>query len=286
MKLGDIYDNVFYLNLDRHKDRRNHMEKILSEKNLNYQRISGIDVKKIPENILNSYDENLNTGPSQDRPVVIAVSLSHRKIWKKIIDEDLPYAVILEDDIQFSEYFESTKNVSLPDDWDVLVIGNSKAEWPRDTCDPFPNPQYNINGEKGPILYNQNLIKIIHKDETPMGAYGYVITNKTAHYLYENWTLEHPVDVFLLQENINNLNIYATIPSPVIHCFKYGSNTSIYIPITKNVILYLGFLLFYSIYIYFIKKKFKKNIIQYHLIFLFLYLVFYILIQYLYNIII
>jgi GR25 family glycosyltransferase involved in LPS biosynthesis len=59
-------------------------------------------------------------------PGEIGVSLSHYYIWKKIVDEDIKKAIILEDDSsEIDPYFEEKfHNVmkSVPKDWDIVLI--------------------------------------------------------------------------------------------------------------------------------------------------------------------
>lgn len=80
---------VFVINLDRRPDRLAHMSGIFDGLRLKFDRISAVD----------------GTKPSFSqyaRPGEIACFLSHRECWRRIVEENLPSAAILEDDLHFA----------------------------------------------------------------------------------------------------------------------------------------------------------------------------------------
>ena len=97
-----IQDNRggFVLNLAHNPDRKQYMQKILQDIPIAYEFFPAVYGKEI-KNIGEVYDENkslrilkrkLNIGE-------IGCALSHRLIYKKMIDENIPQALILEDDV-------------------------------------------------------------------------------------------------------------------------------------------------------------------------------------------
>ena len=91
---------VFVLNLAHNPDRKQYMQNILQDIPITYEFFPAVYGKEI-KNIGEVYDENkslrilkrkLNIGE-------IGCALSHRLIYKKMIDENIPQALILEDDV-------------------------------------------------------------------------------------------------------------------------------------------------------------------------------------------
>jgi len=62
------------------------------------------------EQIANVYQPNLHAPyyPFQLRPGEIGCFLSHRRIWKKMVDESIPHLLILEDDIEMLPNFDES----------------------------------------------------------------------------------------------------------------------------------------------------------------------------------
>ena len=75
-----ILENVYYINLEERTDRKTHVEKELTELGWNFQRFNAVKAK---------------SGR-------IGCSMSHLKLLMKAKKENLPYIVIVEDDIQFT----------------------------------------------------------------------------------------------------------------------------------------------------------------------------------------
>lgn len=87
--------------------------------------------KEVSKNIITtSWDfgmwKNGKTNYIKMTPGEIGVSLSHYYIWKKMVDEDIEKAIILEDDSSdIDPYFEEKfHNImkSMPCDWDIVLI--------------------------------------------------------------------------------------------------------------------------------------------------------------------
>lgn len=109
--LNQTFDQVFVINLDRRKDRREHFQKELSRLSISYNRISAVD------------------GESEDVPNVdgltpgeVGCILSHKKVLERVIKEKIQLPLILEDDIIFEDKFNSrfkSHFSQLPEDWSM-----------------------------------------------------------------------------------------------------------------------------------------------------------------------
>ena len=129
----DIVNGPCYvINLDRNPKRwETAQEKIKNAGFTNVHRISAVDGKN-PLSLQQNWNDYQNPSFAEwdqefvQYPGKQGCFLSHMKIWKKMIDERIPWVTILEDDVLFHsqwnvlapKYFELT-----PKDFDVLYLG-------------------------------------------------------------------------------------------------------------------------------------------------------------------
>jgi len=122
----------FLLNMDECTERlHTSMERIKEAGFTNIVRIRGIDARK--DDLIESWKHH--GSPSFDPadkefvqyPGKQACALGHYNMWKKIIDENIPFVTVFEDDVEFHcmwhtlspAYYEST-----PKDFDILYLGS------------------------------------------------------------------------------------------------------------------------------------------------------------------
>lgn len=170
-----IQDNmpVFVLNLAHNPDRKQYMQNILQDIPITYEFFPAVYGKEI-KNIGEVYDENkslrilkrkLNIGE-------IGCALSHRLIYKKMIDENIPQALILEDDVSL-----------LPDFYPVYMalsgkrIGNKVILLGTNVTKRMKK----IWKEK---LTDTHSMYLVLNNYT--GAYGYVIGLEAARKIYSH----------------------------------------------------------------------------------------------------
>lgn len=92
---------VFVINLDRHPDRLEHMAGALSGFGLAFERVQAVDGRTLGTEDIRKWVP----GPGTFRmlsPAEVGCFLSHRECWRRMVDEDLPRALIFEDDVHFS----------------------------------------------------------------------------------------------------------------------------------------------------------------------------------------
>jgi hypothetical protein len=104
---------TFYINLDKETDRKRSMEQML--KNLGF--------------------ENFERFPGVLAPKRVGCSISHASVLKKIIDENIYPALILEDDL---DTFNFRKVLPCPENADALYLGISKMGYSINKDEPFP----------------------------------------------------------------------------------------------------------------------------------------------------
>lgn len=123
---------TFLINLDKSVDRLERSTALLDEHNVNFERVSAVYGADLSEQELsavydyqlpNAYYKKLNVGE-------IGCYLSHRKVWQKIVDEQLDFAVILEDDFNIvGDFNQMLSTVScLGVTWHYLKLaGHNRA---------------------------------------------------------------------------------------------------------------------------------------------------------------
>lgn len=98
-----------------------------------------------------------------------ACFLSHAKIWKMMLDREIDYLAIFEDDIHLSE--SASMFLSDPN-WIPVEMGLVKLE--------KSNKYYNITNKKIPAIGGRSLIKL---KKTNWGSAGYIISLEYVRYL-------------------------------------------------------------------------------------------------------
>jgi glycosyl transferase family 25 len=91
---------TFYINLDSRADRQAFMEAQFATLGIAAQRIAATTPAEIDPESLARHCNRANKNWID--PAELAVSFSHRKAWRAMLDEDLPCALILEDDVYLS----------------------------------------------------------------------------------------------------------------------------------------------------------------------------------------
>lgn len=173
--------------------------------------------------------------------------LSHMKALQNIIDDNVPYAIILEDDVHLTSLFSNDvfdKIINTRINMDICWIGNSRGKWPRNPCSMYPIPSYdvsdNTNDDDNDTIFQVTdmlwkLPSIPYKDNHPVGAYGLLVSRKGAfaalNIAREN-NLKDPIDMVYVKHPL--LEKYMTIPSIVTHCYEFDSNIANEKNNTKN----------------------------------------------------
>lgn len=188
-----MFDKIFYINLahrtDRDKNVREQVKKIFpDEKKMNdiLERIDGVygnklDIPNLPSDLIT--DEGKKEAVSKILPLytpltkgAIGCALSHRKAYKKIIDDNLNSALILEDDITIDpQFMEKIRTIleKCPSDYDILFLGY----------------------HKGSLFYLQGKINdSISKSSMVYGLFGYIVTNKGARKLMNIFPITKQID--------------------------------------------------------------------------------------------
>ena len=119
MKFHFNKTNTFCISLLSKPSRWSRMEKRFSHFGLNCERFTAIT----PGDITDIFYHNL-----MDKPNVCACAQSHINIWRNIVKQNMPYALILEDDAMFDQNWLSklpTEN-DIDSNWDLILLNASE----------------------------------------------------------------------------------------------------------------------------------------------------------------
>lgn len=119
---------IFVINLDRRPDRLNQISDKLRDLGLEFERIpatdgTAIDLKKHTDTTLAWFW----AGFQAPLPGAVGCFLSHQRIWRKMFEESVDQALVIEDDANLVDWDARILDVSLADNrLDLLRIGVSK----------------------------------------------------------------------------------------------------------------------------------------------------------------
>ncbi len=123
-KYLDVIDIIYWINLDRSKDRRNNMLNILKDINIPAERISAVDGKNITDEELYS---NYSYETLTRTRIEYSCLLSHLKTIQTFAKSEKQIALILEDDLSLEYVHLWDKKISeiikeAPEDWDIIQL--------------------------------------------------------------------------------------------------------------------------------------------------------------------
>lgn len=211
--------NIFVINLEENIQRREFIKLQLDAIGADYEIIKAINGKKLTDEELFHYTKN----PNLSRPA-IGCSLSHLKIYNIVLKENLPYAIILEDDALLSLKFPFIMD-------NVCKIVNASDE----IVVLFNHCQLYNRWRKINIYNNINLFPV----KKAYGAYGYLITYKAAEKLATAFLpVNHVADAwnYLIKNRI--VRILAVVPYCIGHSVL-GLSSSLESDRKNNNLLYL-----------------------------------------------
>ena len=184
---------IFVLNLKRSPERRKLIQSQMEKFGLKFEFIDAVDGNELTKEQLSRVDKfksSLRLGRKITNNEV-GCALSHSNTYKKIIDERITDAIILEDDCilteQFADFIKKKIFKKIDKDFIFLfssyVFYKSKSKFSKDITlyEPYINPA---------------------------GAVAYYINNKMAKQLYNHTkVIEYVADYPILLSNLGNVSV-------------------------------------------------------------------------------
>jgi GR25 family glycosyltransferase involved in LPS biosynthesis len=220
---------AFVINLDKDKEKYKLFLQNFKTENIIVERVSAIDGKeyrKTKPQDLSFYASNFSTNKA------IGCFKSHLMCWQKIVNRNLPYAIIFEDDIiadkpqewedQIITTVQNMSNVS----WDIILLGYH-SRYVTNYADKNPFLFYFLRclgyGKKSEII-KDNIITPV----TFGGTHAYVISNTGAKKLLNELKLIGKTSIDLKIASLhaqNKINLFACV-HPIIN--TYGASEDQY----------------------------------------------------------
>ena len=217
--------NAFVINLDKDKEKYALFLQNFKTENIIVERFSAIDGKeyrKTNPQDLSFYASNFSTNKA------IGCFKSHLMCWQQIVNRNLPYAIIFEDDIiaakpqewedQIISTVQNMSNVS----WDIILLGYH-SQYVTNYADKNPLLFYFFRslgyGKKSKVI-KDNIITPV----TFGGTHAYVISNTGAKKLLNELKLIGKTTIDLKIASLhaqNKINLFACV-DPIIN--TYGAS--------------------------------------------------------------
>ncbi|MCG7562014.1 MULTISPECIES: glycosyltransferase family 25 protein [Pseudoalteromonas] len=204
---------IFIINMDGCEDRWQTTYTRLQEVGLDASRFSATNGKQLPESeVATWYDQeaNLQRYHRHLTPGEIGCYISHYRIYEKVVNENLPYALVLEDDLHIEDSLASLLAL-IPDlkGWDMIKLSDNRANPFIDTR--ALNEQFTLGNYK----------------KVPNGTQGYLISLAGAKKLLNRKPFYRPVDVDLQFHGEIGLRVVGIKPYPVSEDISFESEIAI-----------------------------------------------------------
>lgn len=206
---------IFVINLDTDTERWNSIKFQLDYLNSDiYQRVSAVDMRK--PNMSEFYKDDRISLYTKftiqkkrrcdhkqiDRTGAIGATLSHYKIWRKIIDENINMAIVMEDDMRIMSNFYSILQSEIEkynNEFDILNIG-----------------------------YLKNYFSDIDNSKFYFGAGCYVITKQACEILCKHvFPIDTHVDAyFFLLNHFGYIKMIMSDKNIIFHSGQFDTNIS------------------------------------------------------------
>jgi GR25 family glycosyltransferase involved in LPS biosynthesis len=187
-------------------DRPDKLIEYTRDFNLNPIWVEGVNGKKITKSEIEKHNSKLwsNIGPKG----AIGCGMSHLLCWGKIANADKDYALILEDDVYFSDDFEEqfTNAIShVPSDFDILYLGCYGCE-----KNSFQSKLFSLIGRHNRMYKDIN--DYIEVPKITLATHAYVVSKRGAKKLIEllDGNISFHIDQVLQSlSRKNKIKIYA-----------------------------------------------------------------------------
>jgi len=119
----------YVINLDRSKDRLEHITHVFSEQGLIFERVAATDGALVSDEEFKQHNKK-SVFPRKLVKAEIGCFLSHRECWRKVIESDNKWAAVFEDDIILSPNISGLLQDFhwIPDGTDIVKLDTAKMK--------------------------------------------------------------------------------------------------------------------------------------------------------------
>lgn len=213
--------HIFIVSLQQDVEKRETISKTLSDFNLDFTFIDAVYGRELPNEYLN-YLINKSSGKLIDRgfpatPGEIGCTLSHLIAYQQILDNDLDWACILEDDAildkRFKIFIEGFQDTGL-NPKALYILGGQNGLYERQIIKSIKNTKVVGSQDFSKTIRSEQYIlrtccylislqlakKIINLSETKFilaDDWDYLVKNKVINRIYMSNFVDHPLDLSL-----------------------------------------------------------------------------------------
>lgn len=198
---------IFIINLKKDIERREHMEELCNQYNLQYQFTDAIYGKNLDKDTISKIynkEESIRKFGRELTKGELACVLSHINIYKHIVENDISKAFIFEDDIQIEKDFPTLMQSinKFPNDWELVLFGYHRGSSRKDKeAKSYTRCKKNITTKH----------KLVRFAEIATGAHGYLINLRGAKKLIDELsTIKMPMDYYTGDDQY--INLYGVSP--------------------------------------------------------------------------
>ncbi len=182
---------AFLINLDERTDRLATASARIARMGISFERISACDPARAEA-------LGIRASSPQMRPGDTATVASHVVVYRTIVERELPYALILEDDIMFGVRFPSrfaAGFAALPADWSIWAAGSVDL-------DPLQRRSVSslARSVAGPLVPGADRVMAL---PFPSGTHCYLVSLEFARHAAEHFLTPHlPIDVLIRDHSV------------------------------------------------------------------------------------
>lgn len=204
--------NVVVVSLTSESARRQHIDNLFSQHEIGFEYFDAINKSQVAD-ILKKY--NLTINNERLSLGEVGCYLSHYSLWHQVVEQNMPYIMIFEDDIYLSRYAgDFIKKLDwLPEEFDVIKLETmyEKVMMNRGVRLTYP-------------------YRLCHMKSSHMGTAGYIISYKGAKKLLaiiEETGIDCPVDHVVFDKLIeqNGSAVYQVSPALCIQDIVYKADS-------------------------------------------------------------
>ena len=220
------FQKAYVINLDRSPGRLTAVTENLRKQGLAFERIQAVDGANLSRLIRRDNATSLCANFCTDGQ--IGCGMSHMKAWRKVIEDDVDAAMIMEDDAKLVDGFTSQLNASwrdVPNDFDLVYVGCLVG------CDSTGNDGVLSHLFAGfPFTQKGNIWKKVSDrvfiPKFALGLHCYIVSRAGAIKLLDltEGKVSGHVD-FQIQDHADKLNMYALNPALAFQIQKQSVST-------------------------------------------------------------
>jgi glycosyl transferase family 25 len=210
---------VYVINLDRQPERWKRIKANADEIGVTLTRFPAIDRKTdFGPTLQDEFGQGRGIDPPRRSPGDICCSLSHVRVWQRLIESEVPGAIVLEDDAKLDSAFTRFLGKWFRETMVRHGIGCAKLEYIPTTHSLKSRPL----GRFVCDLPEAGAAKLYLLNGSFIGAGAYYISRKAAEdVLRDHSHLRVPVDHFLFNRSVNTgfktVRPGFVTPAPVLH---------------------------------------------------------------------